>query len=268
MPAGLEDIVATARRRLEERRNRTPLRELEQRAAAHVPRGFVAALRRAAERSAAVIAELKKASPSRGVIRASFHVASLARELEAGGAAALSVLTDEDHFQGSLAFLDEARAATALPLLRKDFIVDEYQVLEARAHGADAVLLIVAALSDAELQALGRSARGHGLDAVCEVHEETELNRALECGFDVIGVNSRNLRTFEVDRERPFELAIRLPKGVLKVAESGLSSGREIAELRSAGYDAFLIGEALMRADHPGDELARILAEARRERVC
>jgi indole-3-glycerol phosphate synthase len=267
MPASLEEIVATARRRLEERRNRSVLAELEKRAAAHVPRGFAAGLRAAAVRGTAVIAELKRASPSRGVIRGSFHAASLARELEAGGAAAISVLTDEDFFQGSLTYLDEAEAATRIPLLRKDFIVDEFQVLEARAHGADAVLLIVAALTDIELKTLAGAVRACGLDALCEVHDEPELARALDHGFQIIGVNSRDLRTFQVDRERPFQLAMKLPRHVLKIAESGLTSGKEMAELRAAGYDGVLVGEALMRADHPGDELARMLAEARRERV-
>jgi indole-3-glycerol phosphate synthase len=267
MPASLDEIVATARRRLEERRNRADVADLERRAAAHAVRGFGARLRDAARRGPAVIAELKKASPSRGVIRGSFHAGSLARELENGGAAALSVLTDEDYFQGSLTYLLEAEAATRLPLLRKDFIIDEFQVLEARAHGADAVLLIVAALTDVELKALARAVRAVGLDALCEVHDEDELARALEHGFEIIGVNSRNLRTFQVDAETPFQLAMKLPREALKVAESGLTSGKEIAELRTAGYDAFLIGEALMRADHPGDELTRLLAEARREPV-
>jgi indole-3-glycerol phosphate synthase len=267
MAATLDQIVADARLRLEERRNRVPLARLEAQAAAHEARGFAAALRQKASPGPAVIAELKKASPSRGVIRASFQAASLARELEAGGAAALSVVTDEDHFQGSLTYLDEAEAAARLPLLRKDFIVDEFQVLEARAHGADAVLLIVAALTDDELKKLARSVRELGLDALCEVHDERELSRALDHDFDIIGVNSRDLRTFAVDRERPFELAMRLPRHVLKVAESGLTRGREMAELRAAGYDAFLIGETLMRADHPGEKLAQMVSESRRERA-
>lgn len=267
MPVTLEEMLATARRRLEERRNRSDLAQLEARAAARAPRGFAARLREVSQRAPAVIAELKKASPSRGVIRGSFHVGSLARELETGGAAALSVLTDEDYFQGSLTNLVEAEAATRIPLLRKDFIIDEFQVLEARAQGADAVLLIVAALTDVELRVMAKAVRAMGLDALCEVHDEVEVERALEHGFEVVGVNSRNLRTFQVDRERPFQLAMKLPRTVLKVAESGLSSGKEIAELHGAGYEAFLIGESLMRADHPGEELARLLAEARRERV-
>lgn len=267
MPATLDEILAGTRRQLEERRRGTDLAALEKRARAHTPRGFAERVRRIAATGAAVIAELKRASPSRGVIRASFHAASLAKELEQGGAAALSVLTDEDYFQGALTYLDEAGAATGLPLLRKDFIVDEFQLWEARAHGADAVLLIVAALTDAELKGLARSARELDLDVLCEVHDEQELARALERGVEMIGVNSRDLRTFQVDRERLYELALKLPRNVVRVAESGLTSGREIAELRSAGYDAFLIGEALMRADHPGEELARMLAEARQAKV-
>ena len=176
-------------------------RLLEQPAEMHVPRGFRRALEAKSRDGVAVIAELKKASPSKGLIRAEFRPAELARELEAAGAAALSVLTDEEFFQGSLGNLREASAAVSIPCLRKDFIVDEFQLLEARANCADAVLLIVAALSSEELNALAAGARRRGLDVLCEVHDGEELQRALDAGFDLIGVNTRDLRTFKVDLE-------------------------------------------------------------------
>jgi indole-3-glycerol phosphate synthase len=210
----------------------------------------------------AVIAELKKASPSKGLIRAEFRVEELAKELEAAGAAALSVLTDEEFFQGSLANLRNVSAIVKVPCLRKDFIVDEFQLLEARANSADAVLLIVAALTQTELTGLARDARSHGLDVLCEVHDEEELQRALDAGCDLIGVNSRDLRTFKVDVETAFRLAERLPKNVVKVAESGIRSGEDIARLRAAGYQAFLIGETLMRAERPGEALLALVASA------
>jgi indole-3-glycerol phosphate synthase len=207
-----------------------------------------------------VIAELKKASPSKGLIRAEFLVDELAQELEAAGAAALSVLTDEEFFQGSLGNLRLASAVVKVPCLRKDFIVDEFQLLEARANSADAVLLIVAALSQKELAGLARGARSRGLDVLCEVHDEEELQRALDAGCDLIGVNTRDLRTFKVDGETAFRLAERLPKNVVRVAESGIRSGENIARLRAAGYQVFLIGEALMRAERPGEALRTLVA--------
>jgi indole-3-glycerol phosphate synthase len=207
----------------------------------------------------AVIAELKKASPSKGLIRAEFDVRALAAELEAGGAAALSVLTDTEYFQGSLENLRVASEASALPCLRKDFIVDEFQILEARAYGADAILLIVAGLSDAELSALGGAARGMGLDVLCEVHDEVELRRALDAGFETIGVNNRNLKTFVVDLETSVRLSALMPEHVLRVAESGIESSADVAKLKAAGFGAFLVGEQLMRAERPGVELARLI---------
>jgi len=208
----------------------------------------------------AVIAELKKASPSKGLIRAEFRPAKLARELEAAGAAALSVLTDEEFFQGSLANLREASAAVKIPCLRKDFIVDEFQLLEARANAADAVLLIVAALTLEELSALSRAARARGLDVLCEVHDGEELQRALDVGCDLIGVNARDLQTFQVNLETAFDLAATFPRNVVRVAESGIHSAEDVARLRAAGYDAFLIGESLMRAERPGEALRGLLA--------
>lgn len=267
MSATLEQIVASTRRRVGEAKAQADLREMARQAAEHKPRGFGEALRRKAADGIAVIAELKKASPSRGVIRGTFHVAGLARELADAGAAALSVLTEEEFFQGSLDNLREASSAVPLPCLRKDFIVDEIQILEARANDADAVLLIVAALNAAELRRLHECARGHGLDVLCEVHDEDELTRALDVGCEIIGVNSRNLRTFEVDLNIALNLASKIPAQVLRIAESGVRSGQDLAVLSSAGFEAFLVGESLMRAARPGNELAKFIAEAKRERA-
>jgi len=259
MPSKLEEIVAAARREVAATKGKADLKSLEKRAQAHVPRGFRDALRRAS--GLAIIAELKKASPSKGVIRADFPVAELARELESAGAAALSVLTNQTYFQGSLENLESASAITHVPCLRKDFIVDGLQMIEARAHGADAVLLIVAALSPAELTELSAGARQWGLDVLCEVHDRAELERALDGGFDLIGVNSRNLHTFQVDLNTCLKLGELMPAGVVKVAESGIETRDDILRLRQAGYDAFLIGESLMRAPRPGNALRELLAQ-------
>jgi indole-3-glycerol phosphate synthase len=263
MPASLDSIVAAARQRVSRNRRPADLRALEQAAAAHTPRGFRDRLRRSAQVGPAIIAELKKASPSKGVIRADFRPAELARELELTGAAALSVLTDEPFFQGSLDYLRQASAAASLPCLRKDFIFDQFQILEARAHGADAILLIVAALDQKELAALARGARDQGLDVLCEAHNEDEVQRALDAGCDLIGINSRDLRTFEVNLETAFRLAGKLPPGCVRVAESGIHSGADLARLSAAGYDAFLIGESLMKAERPGKALMHLLQEAK-----
>ena len=263
MPASLDSMVAASRRRVSESRRTADLRGMERTAAQHTPRGFRKQLHRISQGGIAIIAELKKASPSRGLIRADFRPADLARELAQAGAAALSVLTDEEFFQGSLANLRQASAASALPCLRKDFIVDEFQIVEARAHGADAILLIVAALGQPDLRSLAQSARNHGLDVLCEAHDEQELERALDAGCDLIGINSRNLRTFEVDLAIPFRLAEKMPASCLGVAESGIRSGADIGRLRAAGYDAFLIGESLMRAESPGETLKKLLEEAK-----
>lgn len=260
MPASLDQIVAATRRKITEALRSADLRVLEGQAQKHAPRGFRQALEH--HSGPAVIAELKKASPSRGLIRADFHPASLALELEAAGAAALSVLTDTEFFQGSLQNLQQASTATKLPCLRKDFIVDEFQLLEARASHADAVLLIVAALSQRELETLAKKAKGYGLDVLCEVHDEKELERAMAAGCDLIGVNSRDLRTFVVDLNTAFRLAGLMPKNVVRVAESGIHKGKDIARLRAAGYQAFLIGEWLMKAASPGDALRTLIAQA------
>ena len=257
----LAEIIAATRRRVAECRSTADLRDLEQKAEAHVPRGFRKALETASASGPAIIAELKKASPSKGLIRSDFNAAALAAELAQAGAAALSVLTDEEYFQGSLQNLRLASSSAALPCLRKDFIVDEFQILEARANNADAVLLIVAALEQQNLAALARRAAELKLDVLCEVHDEEELGRALDAGCDLIGVNSRDLKTFKVDLNTAFRVADFLPYGVVAVAESGIESGADIAKLRAAGYDGFLIGETLMKAPSPGEALKALLAE-------
>ena len=259
MPSKLEEIVDTARRKVAATKSACDIAALEKQAARHTPRGFREALRRASGQ--AVIAELKKASPSKGLIRADFPVAELACDLAAAGAAALSVLTNEQYFQGSLRNLELASAAVPIPCLRKDFIVDPVQIIQARAHGADAILLIVSALSDGELEQLLACAREWQLDVLCEVHDGAELQRALDTGFDLIGVNNRNLHTFQVDLNTALQLAELMPAEVVRVAESGIESAGDISRLRQAGYDGFLIGESLMRAPQPGDALRELLAQ-------
>jgi indole-3-glycerol phosphate synthase len=265
MAAGLDQIVAATRRRVAETKPAADLRQLDRKAAEHVPRGFRCSLESASRDGIAVIAELKRASPSRGLIRSEFDAANLAEELESAGAAALSVWTDAEFFQGSLENLQRASTTTKLPCLRKDFIVDEFQLLEARANGADAVLLIVAALSQAELKMLATRAGEYGLDVLCEVHDEEELRRAVEAGCTLIGVNNRDLKTFKVDLETSFRLADSIPESALSVAESGIHSGADVARLRAAGYQAFLIGESLMKPKSPGEALRGLLTEAERE---
>ena len=262
MNSSLEQIVAAVRRRISEGPGASNHRDWEKQAAEHQPRGFRRRLADAAGNRPAIIAELKKASPSKGLIRADFHPADLARELESSGAAALSVLTDEGFFQGSLGNLQIASASTGLPCLRKDFILDESQIPESRAHAADAILLIVAALSQQELIRLAGCAAAYELDVLCEVHDESELQRAVDAGCDLIGVNARDLRTFGVDLQTVLRLAEKIPAGVLPVAESGIRSRADISRLRSAGYQAFLVGESLMIAPHPGEALRELLAQS------
>jgi indole-3-glycerol phosphate synthase len=262
MPTRLDQIVAATRRKVAEARPTADLRDLERRAQAHVPRGFRRTLEARSHAGPAIIAELKKASPSRGLIRADFDAAQLAKDFESAGAAALSVLTDGEFFQGSLENLHMASDSTNLPCLRKDFIVDEFQLLEALANGADAILLIVAALSRAELVGLAMQSREYGLDVLCEVHDAEELQRAIEAGCNLIGVNNRDLRTFEVNLETAMNLAAAIPKNVVRVAESGIKNAADIARLRTAGYHAFLIGESLMKAEAPGKALSALLTEA------
>lgn len=219
-------------------------------------RGFAAAMEaKIAGGLPAVIAEVKKASPSKGVIRADFHPADIARSYEAGGAACLSVLTDADFFQGSEAYLQQARAACSLPVLRKDFIIDPYQVYEARVIGADCILLIVAALDDERLMDLSLLAAELDLDVLAEVHDEDELLRALALPVPLVGVNNRNLRTFETSLETSLRLRPLVEPGRIFVTESGIHAREDVARLRAADIDAFLVGEAFMRAPDPGSAL-------------
>jgi len=266
MATHLDTILASTRITVTAAKARVPAAELEKRAAAHRPRGWAAALRRQAAKGPAVIAEIKKASPSKGLIRKDFDVEGLARRYRAGGAAVLSVLTDETFFQGSLRNLELASAATPLPCLRKDFMVDEYQIVEARAHRADAILLIAAALSDAEMKRFSSTARGLGLDVLVEVHTAGELDRVLDAlgegGADAIGVNNRDLKSFAVSLEISLGLIERIPASVVRVTESGIATAEDLIKLRAAGFDAFLIGESLMRQADPGAALAALLAGA------
>ncbi len=266
MSSHLDRILTTTRATVAAAKARVPMPEVERLAALHQPRGWAGALRRRAAAGPAVIAEIKKASPSKGLIRAEFDAALLAERYFAGGAAALSVLTDEPYFQGSLRNLELASAAVPLPCLRKDFTVDEYQIAEARAHRGDAILLIAAALSEDDLGRFAKTARGLSLDVLVEVHTGEELDRVLdalgESGADAIGVNNRDLKTFAVNLETSLELAERIPPAVVRVAESGIAGPEDLARLRSAGFDAFLIGESLMRQPDPGAALAELLAKA------
>jgi indole-3-glycerol phosphate synthase len=240
---------------------RRPLEKLRAVAAsAPVPRPFASALAR--EGAVNIIAEHKRRSPSRGAIREDLTPADVARGYEAGGAAALSVLTDGPFFGGRLEHLVEARAAVGLPVLRKDFVVDPWQVWEARAVGADAVLLIVAALGDAELTSLLALATEVGLDALVEVHDRRELERALDAGARIVGVNNRNLKTMEVSLDTALSLSSAIPDGVVRVAESGIRSGDDVRRLREAGFDAFLVGERLMSAPDPGPALRSLIEES------
>ena len=266
MAASLDQIVAATRRRVADAKRSADLPRLERTAEQHVPRGFRRALAAESRIGPAIIAELKKASPSRGLIRANFDPQALATELQAAGAAALSVLTDEEFFQGSLDNLRRASASTKLPCLQKDFIVDEFQLLQARACCADAILLIVAVLSQSELIDLAKKSRALELDVLCEAHNEDELQRALDAGSDVIGVNNRDLRTFKVDVNTALPASGSDSQHVISVAESGIDNGADIARLRGAGYKAFLIGESLMKAESPGEALETLLADAERER--
>ena len=255
----LARILTKTRETVGEHKQKVSFQELERRAALHTPRGFARALREQAKQSPAIIAELKKASPSKGLIRPEFDVPVLAAELASAGAAALSVLTDEPFFQGSLQFLETASATVAIPCLRKDFMIDEYQIVEARAHRADAILLIAAALSDSELRTLRDSAKRYELDALCEVHTAEELQRVLDLGCEAYGVNNRDLKTFNVRLENSIDLAEGLPKGAVHVAESGIHTADDIQRLRTAGYHAFLVGESLMRKPSPGAALKELL---------
>ena len=264
MSTRLDTIIDTTRASVAAAKARISASDLKRLAALHRPRGWAASLRQRSLSEPAIIAEIKKASPSKGLIREDFDVTWLAQSYQKGGAAALSVLTDQPYFQGSLVNLELASAAVSLPCLRKDFMVDEYQIIEARAHCADAILLIVAALTDDEMKRFAAAAHEHSLDVLVEVHTASELDRVLDTlgdGADAIGVNNRDLKTFQVHMETSLELASRIPSSVIRVAESGISTSKDIDQLRSAGFDAFLIGESLMRQADPGAALAALLAD-------
>jgi len=253
----LDRIIESRRAAIEHRKKSLPETVLRYGVKQAQPvRDFPAALQRD---SLNVIAELKKASPSRGLIRADFEPIALANGFEAAGAAALSVLTEEEYFQGSLKYMRDARAAVGLPVLRKDFIIDPWQVWEARATNADSFLLIVAGLSDARLSELLTLGRELGMEALVEVHTRAELNRALSVGARIVGVNNRNLQTLEVRVETSRELIEFIPDDCIAVCESGLRTHQDLVQFRSAGYDAFLIGEHLMAQPDPGAALKALL---------
>ena len=261
-PDVLKKILQRKAEEIAERSIEQSLEALRDRlAAVPPPRGFTAALRgKLAAGKPAVIAEIKKASPSRGVLREHFDPAAIAASYERHGAACLSVLTDADFFQGSEQYLQLARAACDLPVLRKDFIIDPYQVYEARAIGADCILLIVAALDDANMRDLAQLAAALQMDVLVEVHDAAELRRALALDTPLIGINNRNLRTFETRLETTSDLLEQIPVGRIVVTESGIHNRDDVALMRSKGVQAFLVGEAFMRAADPGEALASIFS--------
>ena len=256
----LNTILARKTQEVAERSARVPLAELQARVADAPPvRGFARALQAAiANGDAAVIAEVKKASPSKGVIRPDFHPADIAVSYEFGGAACLSVLTDVDFFQGADAYLQQAREACTLPVLRKDFVIDPYQVYEARVLGADCILLIVAALDDRQLAELSDLAMRLGMDVLVEVHDIDELERALQVPVPLVGINNRNLRTFDVSLDTTLSMKDAVPRDRLLVTESGILGPADVQLMRDAGVNAFLVGEAFMRQAHPGVALAEL----------
>ena len=265
VPTVLEKIVARKVEEVAAARAQVSLAEQEARArAADAPRGFARALQqRAARREAAVIAEVKKASPSKGVIRESFDPAQIAASYQAGGATCLSVLTDVDFFQGANAYLQQARAACSLPVIRKDFLIDPYQVIEARAIGADCVLLIAACLDDVQLVELAQVAGEQGLDVLVEVHDGEELERALKhLDTPLLGINNRNLHTFEVSLQTTLDLLPRIPQDRLVITESGILSRADVELMERHDVWSFLVGEAFMRAEEPGEELRRLFFPA------
>ena len=258
-PDLLEAIVAATRARVNAAKGRQPRGPLERRAMAQTPdkAGFVARLSRSG--SINVIAECKRRSPSRGVLRAAYDPVAIAIGYERAGAAAISVLTEPGFFDGSLDHLAAVRQAVRIPLLRKDFTVDEYQLLEARAAGADAILLIVAALDDAALASLLRAAGDLGLAALVEVHDASECRRAIQAGAGIIGVNNRNLRTLQVDLDASREVASLLPPSAIGISESGLKTPADLQAMKTLGYRAFLMGERFMIEPDPGAALAGLI---------
>ncbi|MAK43879.1 MAG: indole-3-glycerol phosphate synthase TrpC [Spongiibacter marinus] len=262
-PTVLNRIIDRKFEEVAERSARRPIAQLQAEiASASQPRGFVAAMEaKLAAGQSAVIAEIKKASPSKGVIREDFHPAEIARSYEQGGAACLSVLTDADFFQGSEAYLQQAREACSLPVIRKDFIVDPYQVYEARAIAADCILLIAAALDDAQLAQLNALAHELGMDVLIEVHNAEELQRILPLGNRLVGINNRNLHNFETSLDNTFSLLAQIDENRIVVTESGIHSADDVAAMRQHNVDAFLVGEAFMRAAEPGEKLAELFAK-------
>ena len=261
----LERILARKRTELEAARAAVPLAEMQARArAVPPPRDFAGALQaKIAAGRPAVIAELKKASPSRGLLRADFDPAAIARSYQAGGAACLSVLTDRDFFQGAHRHLAEARAACALPVLRKDFITEPYQVFESRALGADCILLIAAALARQDMQGLEAAARSLGMAVLVEVHDAAELDAALALDTPLLGINNRDLRSFETRLETTLDLLARVPPGRTVVTESGILAPADVERMRSQGVAAFLVGEVCMRAPDPGAALMQLFGGVR-----
>ena len=262
MPHVLDQILAAKRREVEERRAKQPLAEVQRAATqASPPRGFERALRaKIAAGKPGVIAEIKRASPSRGLIRADFDPARIARSYEAHGAACLSVLTDREFFGGSAEDLQAARAACALPVLRKDFMIEPYQVHEARSWGADCILLIIDAAPDAELRELEVLARSLGMDVLVESHDGVQLDRALAFETALIGINNRDLRTFETRLETTLDLLDRIPPGRLVITESGIGSPADVARMKAGKVSAYLVGSAFMAAEDPGNELSRVFS--------
>lgn len=256
----LDEIIERKWQEIAERSATRTLADLQRAAAAQAPgRGFVAALQtQLAAGAAAVIAEIKRASPSKGLIREDFDPAAIAASYERGGATCLSVLTDADYFQGSEAYLQEARSACQLPVLRKDFLVDPYQVIEARAIGADCILLIVAALEDSQMAELNAAAIALDMDVLIEVHDRDELERCLPLGNTLVGINNRDLRSFETRLETTWELLDQIPDDRLVVTESGIHSHSDVQAMRAHKVNAFLVGEAFMRADEPGEKLSEM----------
>lgn len=257
----IPDILAriVAKKREELTRSVPPFELWEARAASHAAtrRPFHTALRAS---TPAIIAEVKKASPSKGVLSADFDPARIAAEYQSGGAAAISVLTDENFFQGSLTDLETARAAISLPVLRKDFTIAPAHILEAAAHGADAILLIAAILTEREIRTFREAAARYQIDALVEVHNRRELDMAVAAGSQIIGVNNRDLTTFEVTLETSLRIAEHIPADILRVSESGIHNAKDIARLRDAGYHAFLVGEHLMRSGDPAAALKALVA--------
>ena len=259
-PTILKKILARKREEIAERSATVSLQQLMDRVvSAPAPRGFAAALaKKLAAGESAVIAEIKKASPSKGVIREDFDPAAIAASYARGGAACLSVLTDVDFFQGADRYLQQAREACQLPVIRKDFIIDEYQVYEARAMGADCILLIVSALSESQLNRLHEVALSLAMDVLIEVHDAAELNLALKLDNPMVGINNRNLHSFEVSLNNTYQLLEQIPEGRIVITESGIHSREDVAAMRQQDVHAFLVGEAFMRSEEPGDRLSEM----------